>query len=67
MTSAVLLKGGENDGIAVYVTKETTLKEMVPKIEQVKSAFPFDIVLELSDTPGIPSSHIFGSYLDITR
>jgi hypothetical protein len=33
MTSMVLLKGGEKDGIAVYVPKETTLKEMAAKIE----------------------------------
>jgi hypothetical protein len=32
MTSTVLLKRGKNDGIAVYVPKETTLKEMVAKI-----------------------------------
>jgi nitrogen fixation protein len=29
MTSTVLLKRVKNDGIAVYVPKETTLKEMV--------------------------------------
>jgi hypothetical protein len=33
MTSKVLLKGGRNDGIAVYITKETILKEMAAKIE----------------------------------
>jgi hypothetical protein len=33
MTSTVLLKRGENDGIAVYVPKETNLKEMATKIE----------------------------------
>jgi hypothetical protein len=33
MASTVLLKRGENDGIAVYVSKETILKGMVAKIE----------------------------------
>jgi hypothetical protein len=33
MTSAELLKCGINDGIAVYVPKETILKEMAAKIE----------------------------------
>jgi hypothetical protein len=33
MTSTVLLKRGQNDGIAVYVPKETILKEMAAKIE----------------------------------
>jgi hypothetical protein len=33
MTSRVLLKRGRNDGMAVYVPKETTLKNMAVKIE----------------------------------
>jgi hypothetical protein len=33
MTSTVLLKHRKNDGIAVYVPKETILKEMAAKIE----------------------------------
>jgi hypothetical protein len=33
MTSTVLLKRGENDGIAVYVPTETIVKEMAAKIE----------------------------------
>jgi hypothetical protein len=33
MTSTVLLKGGKNDEIAVYVPKETILKEMAAKIK----------------------------------
>jgi hypothetical protein len=33
MTSTVLLKCGKNHGIAVYVPKETILKEMAAKIE----------------------------------
>jgi hypothetical protein len=33
VTSTVILKCGENDGIAVYVPKETILKEMAAKIE----------------------------------
>jgi hypothetical protein len=32
-TVTVLLKRGENDGIAVYGPKETILKEMAAKIE----------------------------------
>jgi hypothetical protein len=31
----------QNDGIAVYVPKETILKEMAAKIELVKPAFLF--------------------------
>jgi hypothetical protein len=41
MTSAVLLKRGKNDGIAVYVPKEIILREMAAKIDQVKPAFLF--------------------------
>jgi hypothetical protein len=33
VTSTVLLKLGRNDGIAVYVPKETILKEIAAKIE----------------------------------
>jgi hypothetical protein len=33
MTSTVFLKCGKNDGIVVYVLKETILKEMAAKIE----------------------------------
>jgi hypothetical protein len=33
MTSKVLWKRGENNGIAVYVLKETILKEMAAAIE----------------------------------
>jgi hypothetical protein len=33
ITSTVLLKRGKNGGIAVYVPKETILKEMAAKIE----------------------------------
>jgi hypothetical protein len=33
MTSMVFLKHGKNDGNAVYVPKETVLKEMAAKIE----------------------------------
>jgi hypothetical protein len=33
MTSTVLLKRGKNDAIAVYVPKETILKEMADKTE----------------------------------
>jgi hypothetical protein len=41
MTSTVLLKRGKNNGMTVYVPKETVLKEMEAKIEQVKPAFLF--------------------------
>jgi hypothetical protein len=37
----VFLKCGKNDGITVYVPKETILKEVAAKIEQVKPAFLF--------------------------
>jgi hypothetical protein len=33
MTYMVLLKYGKSDGIAVYIPKETILKEMTAKIE----------------------------------
>jgi hypothetical protein len=33
MTSTILLKCGKNDGIAVYIPKETTMKEIAAKIE----------------------------------
>jgi hypothetical protein len=32
-TSTALLKHGNNDGIAVYISKETILKEIAAKIE----------------------------------
>jgi hypothetical protein len=37
----LLSRSGINDGIAVYVPKETILKEMAAKIEYVKPAFLF--------------------------
>jgi hypothetical protein len=46
MTSTVLLKHGKNDGIAVYVPKETILKEMAAKIK-LSQHFFFDLVWEL--------------------
>jgi hypothetical protein len=48
MTSTVLLKRGKNDGIAVYVPKETILKEMAAKIK-LSQHFFFDLVWELSE------------------
>jgi hypothetical protein len=36
MTPAMLLKREKNNGIAVYIPKETSLKEMTAKIEEVK-------------------------------
>jgi hypothetical protein len=47
MTAMVLLKHGKNDGIVVYSPKETILKEMAAKIEEVKPAF---LVLSSSGT-----------------
>jgi hypothetical protein len=41
MTSTELLKHEKNYGITVYGPKETILKEMAEKIEQVKPAFLF--------------------------
>jgi hypothetical protein len=49
MTSTVLLVRGKNDGIAVYVHKETILKEMAAKIK-LSQHFFFDLVRELPDT-----------------
>jgi hypothetical protein len=46
----VLLKYGKNDGIALYVPKKTTLKEVAAKIEKVKSAFFFNQVREFSNS-----------------
>jgi hypothetical protein len=51
MTSTVLLKRGKNDGIAVYVPKETVLEEMAAKYQK---HFFFDLVWELSDSRYIP-------------
>jgi hypothetical protein len=51
MTSTELLKHGKNDGVVVYVPKETIFKEIAAKIEQVTQAFLFFyIVQELSDS-----------------
>jgi hypothetical protein len=41
MASTVFLKLGNNDGIFVYVPKETISKEIGAKIEKVKPAFLF--------------------------
>jgi hypothetical protein len=51
MTSTVLLKHGKNDGIAIYVPKVTTLKEIATKLSKLSQHFFFDLVRELSDTP----------------
>jgi hypothetical protein len=37
----VLLKHGKNDGIAVYVPKETTLKKIATQVDYIKPAFLF--------------------------
>jgi pimeloyl-ACP methyl ester carboxylesterase len=50
ITLPVLLMCGRNDGIAVHIPKESVLKEMAAKIQEVKPAF-FDLVEELSDRP----------------
>jgi hypothetical protein len=41
MTSTVLLKHGKNDGVTVYILKETILKEMTAKIEYANPPFLF--------------------------
>jgi hypothetical protein len=41
MSSMILLKCGKSNGNAVYVPKETILKEMAAKIDEVKPAFIF--------------------------
>jgi hypothetical protein len=45
----VLLKGGKTDWIAVYVTKETILKEMAAKIK-LSQHFLFHLLWELSNS-----------------
>jgi hypothetical protein len=40
-TSVALFKCGKNDGMSVYIPKDTTLKEMADKINEVKPAFLF--------------------------
>jgi hypothetical protein len=49
VTSTVFLKHGKNDGITVYIPKETILKEMAAKIKLSQHCF-FDLVQELSDS-----------------
>jgi hypothetical protein len=41
MTFMVLLKGGKNDGIGVYIPKEAILKKMAGKFEQIQTAVLF--------------------------
>jgi hypothetical protein len=57
MTSTVLLKcekrKQKNNGITVYVPKETILKGWQPKLGKLSQNFFFDIVRELSDTPHV--------------
>jgi hypothetical protein len=50
MTSTVLLKRGKNDGITVYIPKETILNEMAAKIELSYASISFDLVQELSNS-----------------
>jgi hypothetical protein len=45
-TSTLLLKSEKNDGITVYVPKETILK---PKLSKLSHHFFFDLVWELSN------------------
>jgi hypothetical protein len=61
MTFTVLLKRGKNDGIAVYVPKETILKEMAAKIK-LSLHFFLDLVRELSDSPSYVSEN-FGNMI----
>jgi hypothetical protein len=49
MTSTVLLKREKDDWIAVYIPKETILKEMAAKIKSSQHFF-FDLARELSDS-----------------
>jgi hypothetical protein len=49
MTSTVLLKTGKNDGLDVYVPKETILKDLATKLSKLSQHFFFDLVQELSD------------------
>jgi hypothetical protein len=58
MTSLVLLKRGKNDGIAVYVPKETVLKEMAAGIK-LSEHFFFYLVQELSNSISYIQIHTF--------
>jgi hypothetical protein len=62
ITSMVLLKHRRNDGITVYIPKETILKEMAAKIEHVKPVFLFYLVPELSNITSYGNLHD-GRYL----
>jgi hypothetical protein len=46
----VFLKREKDDGIAVYVPKETILKEMAANLSKLSQHFVFDLVRELSDS-----------------
>jgi hypothetical protein len=50
------LKREKNDGIAVYVPKETIMKEMAAKIK-LSQHFLFDLVRGLSDNTSYTASH----------
>jgi hypothetical protein len=41
ITSMVLLKHGKNNGITVYILKETIVKEMTAKMEYANPPFLF--------------------------
>jgi hypothetical protein len=49
MTSTVLSKRGKNDGITVYIPKETILKETAAKIK-LSQHFFLHVVQELSNS-----------------
>jgi hypothetical protein len=56
----VLLKRGENNGIAVYVPGETILKEITAKIKLSQNFF-FDLFREVSDR----TSYLFRVFLSL--
>jgi hypothetical protein len=51
MTSTVLLKRGENNGIAVYVPNGLFWRRWQPKLSKQSQNFFLDLVRELFDTP----------------
>jgi hypothetical protein len=61
MTSTVLFKRGKNDEMAVYIPKETILKEMAAKLSKFSQNFFFDPVQELPDTTSYTNIASFSS------
>jgi hypothetical protein len=63
----MLLKCGRNYGIAVYVPKETILKEMAAKIEISQASILVYLVQELSDRTSYDNYLLFCSQTFIAQ